>query len=126
MIQDDWRGRLYSYIGTIIKNRGSVPLTIGGTSDHIHLLFGSQPSVRIDYLVRDIKAESSRFVKAELAAKFAWQKGYGGFTVSPSAIENVKRYVENQERHHAKRSFQEEYLELLKKTNTPFDEKYLW
>jgi putative transposase len=126
MIQDNWRERLYSYIGTIIKNRGAVPLAIGGTSDHIHLLFGSQPSVRIDYLVRDIKAESSRFVKSELGAKFGWQKGYGGFTVSPLAVESVKRYVDNQERHHAKQSFQDEYIELLEKSNTPYDDKYLW
>lgn len=126
LIKGIWQDRLYSYIGGIIKNTGGVPLAIGGITDHIHLLFGLNASRRIDYLVRDIKADSSLFVKTELGSGFSWQKGYGGFTVSPSAIEKVKRYIDHQEKHHERRSFQDEYVQLLKASNTPYDEKYLW
>jgi REP element-mobilizing transposase RayT len=77
LIKEAWRDRLYSYIGGIIKNTGGVSLAIGGISDHIHLLFGLNASGRIDYLIRDIKAGSSLFVRTELKSAFAWQKGYG-------------------------------------------------
>jgi REP element-mobilizing transposase RayT len=126
LIKEIWRDRLYSYVGSIIKNTGGVPLAVGGTGDHIHLLFGLTASLRIDYLVRDIKADSCVFVKTELGSTFSWQKGYGGFTVSPSAVERVKRYIDNQERHHKGWSFQDEYIELLKASGTQYDEKYLW
>lgn len=66
------------------------------------------------------------FVKKEIESKFGWQKGYGGFTVSPSAIASVKRYIDNQEKHHSRKSFQDEYVDILKASCTPYDEKYLW
>lgn len=119
LIKAIWRDRLYSYVAGIIKNTNGVPLAIGGVSDHIHLLFGLNASRRIDYLVRDIKAGSCVFVKKELGLGFSWQKGYGGFTVSPSAIEKVKRYIENQEKHHGRLSFQDEYVQLLKGEQYP-------
>jgi Transposase IS200 like. len=77
-------------------------------------------------VVRDVKADSSAFVNRELSHKFAWQKGYGAFTVSPLGVEAVRRYVLNQEIHHQKKTFRTEYVELLETSNTPFDEKYLW
>ena len=120
------RPRLHAYIGGVARNLGATPLAIGGIEDHAHALLGIKTSHRLDYLIRDIKGDSSTFAKKEFAKKFAWQKGYGVFSVSPSGIEDVRKYILDQEAHHARRSFQEEYLELLEKTGTPFDEKYLW
>lgn len=125
-ISQDWRPRLHAYIGGIARNLGATSLAVGGIEDHNHLLLGVKPSHRLDYLVRDTKGDSSAFVRKEFDRKFAWQKGYGVFSVSPSAIEDVRLYVLNQEKHHAKKSFQDEYLELLEKTGTPFEPEYLW
>ena len=117
---------MHAYIGGIIKKLDAVPLAVGGISDHAHVLAGLKPSHRVDYFVRDIKADSSVFIRREIDSKFAWQKGYGVLTVSPSAVEDVRKYVLNQDAHHAKRTFQEEYVELLIKSGTPYDEEYLW
>lgn len=126
LIRAEWRARLHAYIGGIVKNLEGVPLAVGGIEDHVHLLVGLKPSHRVDYVLRDIKADSSAFVRREIYDKFSWQKGYGAFCVSPSGIEAVRRYVLNQEEHHKKRTFKAEYVELLKKSNTPYDERYLW
>ena len=125
-IKCEWKNRLHAYIGGIIKGMDAVPLAVGGLDDHVHVLAGLNSSHRLDYFVRDIKADSSVFVHQEFDKKFTWQKGYGAFTVSPSAIESVRRYILNQEHHHRKRSFQQEYVELLDRSGMPYDEKYLW
>jgi REP element-mobilizing transposase RayT len=115
MIAREWRDRLHAYLGGIVKGLGGVPLAIGGTEDHVHLLVGLNSSHRLDYFMRDLKADSSEWVHKEIGTRrFGWQKGYGAFSVSPSNIEGVSRYVRSQEQHHQRRTFQEEYLELLK------------
>ncbi len=126
MIREEWRSRLHAYIGGIIRNLDGIPLAVGGIDDHAHILTGLRSSHRIDYVLRDVKADSSSFVRSNFDPKFSWQKGYGAFTVSPTGIEAVRRYVLNQESHHLKQTFKDEYLAFLQKTNTPFDEKYLW
>lgn len=126
LIKDEWRKRLHSYLGGIVKNLEGIPLAIGGINNHVHLLVGLKSSHRLDYLVRDLKANSSEFIHKELKEKFEWQKGYGAFTVSPSGIESVRQYVLNQEIHHQRKTFENEYVELLNKSNTAYDEKYLW
>ena len=126
LIKDEWRSRLHSYLGGIVKHLEGVPLAIGGINNHVHLLVGLKSSHRLDYFVRDLKADSSKWIHTELKEKFEWQKGYGAFTVSPSAIESVRNYVLNQETHHRKKTFEFEYVELLNKSETPYDEKYLW
>jgi REP element-mobilizing transposase RayT len=127
MISNEWRNRLHSYLGGIVKGLEGVPLAVGGIADHVHLLVGLKTSHRIDYLLRDVKADSSGWVHKEIGkTKFAWQKGYSVFTVSPSNIEGVKRYVLNQEEHHRRKTFQEEYVELLKAANIEYDEQFLW
>lgn len=127
MIARSWRDRLHAYLGGIVKGLGGVPLAVGGTEDHVHVLVGLTSSHRLDYFVRDLKADSSEWVHREIGEKiFAWQKGYGAFTVSPSNIEAVKRYVLNQEHHHRRKTFQEEYVELLKASGVEYDERYLW
>lgn len=126
LIKAVWRERLHSYLGGIVKNSDGVPLAVGGINNHVHLLVGLKSSHRLDYFVRDVKADSSAFVHHQLKEQFEWQKGYGAFTVSPSGVENVRQYVLNQEIHHRKKTFETEYIELLEKSQTPYDEKYLW
>ena len=126
LIGDEWRGRLHSYLGGIVNGMDAVPLAIGGVADHVHLLVSLKSKHRLDFFLRDLKADSSVWVKRELQKKFEWQKGYGGFSVSPSAIPAVKRYIDNQEEHHRKQSFQDEYLELLKRSEIDYDPRHLW
>ncbi len=103
-----------------------MPLAIGGVADHVHLLVSLKSKHRLDYFLRDLKADSSVWVHTELKKKFEWQKGYGAFSVSPNAIEGVKKYIANQEKHHATKSFEIEYIELLNASEIEYDEKYLW
>jgi putative transposase len=127
LMHQDWRGRLHAYIGGIINDLGGVPETIGGVEDHVHLLVGLRATHRLADVLREIKASSSKWVHEELQKPaFAWQEGYGAFTVSQSQVEAVKNYIANQEEHHRKRTFQEEYLEFLQKNGVEYDEKYLW
>ncbi len=127
VISGEWHDRLHAYLGGTVKGLDGVPLAIGGMADHVHLLVGLKSSHRLDYFLRDLKADSSEWVHKEIGQRlFAWQKGYGAFSVSPSNIEGVRRYVLNQEKHHRRKTFQEEYLELLKASGIEFDERYLW
>jgi len=127
IIGEDWRGRLHAYLGGIVRGVEATPLAIGGTADHVHLLIGMKSSHRIDFLVRDIKADSSEWIHRELGKRrFQWQKGYGAFSVSPSNIERVRTYVLTQEQHHRRVTFQTEYLRLLKASGVEYDERYLW
>ncbi|MEK7832516.1 MAG: IS200/IS605 family transposase [Acidobacteriota bacterium] len=127
LMHKDWRGRLHAYMGGIINDLGGVPETIGGVEDHVHLLVGLRATHRLADVLREIKASSSKWVHEELQKPlFAWQEGYGAFTVSQSQIEGVKKYIANQEEHHRKRTFQEEYLEFLQRNGVEYDEKYLW
>jgi putative transposase len=90
-IKNDWRNRLHAYLGGIAKGAGATPLAIGGTEDHVHLLIGMKSSHRIDYLVRDIKADSSEWIHHESGKRlFQWQKGYRAFSISPSNVERVR------------------------------------
>jgi len=127
LISKDWRANLHSYLGGIVRGINGVPLEINGVADHIHLLIGLRATHRLDYVLRDIKADSSAWVHKVIGQKkFEWQSGYLGLTVSPSQIERVRRYILNQEEHHRRKTFQEEYLELLKLSGIEYDERYVW
>ncbi|MEO6390599.1 MAG: IS200/IS605 family transposase [Pyrinomonadaceae bacterium] len=126
LIRAEWRERLYSYLGGIVKGLNAAPVAIGGVSDHVHLLVGLRATHRLDYFIRELKSSSSEWVHAELEKKFEWQKGYGAFSVSPTAMDQVKHYVLNQEAHHQRFTFKEEYSELLKLSGVEYDERYLW
>lgn len=127
LINQEWRAELHIYLGGVIKNQGGVALAIGGTSDYVHVLASLDPPHRLPELIRDMKANSTSWAKREKdERKFSWQTGYGAFTVSPSNIERVKSYVLNQDRHHRKKNFKEEYVELLKAAQVEYDEQYLW
>jgi len=122
-----WRERLHAYIGGVIRSVEGVPEAIGGVANHVHLLIGLRATARLADVVRDVKAVSSRWVHDEIGERaFAWQEGYGAFTVSASQREAVREYIAPQEEHHRQRTFQEEYLELLQRSGVEYDERYLW
>ncbi|MCC7306389.1 MAG: IS200/IS605 family transposase [Acidobacteria bacterium] len=126
LITEHLRNDLYGYLGGTVKNLGGVALVIGGIEDHVHLLVGLNATRRLDHFMRELKASSSGWVRRELNPKFAWQTGYGAFTVSAGNLERVKSYIRNQEEHHKGKDFQTEYVELLELGNVDYDEKYLW
>jgi REP element-mobilizing transposase RayT len=126
LIKIEWRERIHAYLGGIVKGMDAMPLAIGGVADHVHLLVSLKSKHRLDYFLRDLKADSSNWIHTELRENFEWQKGYGAFSVSPSSIEGVKKYIVNQEKHHEKKTFQTEYVELLNLSEIEYDEKYLW
>ena len=127
MIVRGWREELHAYLGGVVNGLGGTPLAVGGVEDHAHLLIGLKSSHRLDYFLRDLKADSSEWVHKKLGARtFSWQKGYGAFSVSPSNLEGVRRYILNQAAHHRRITFQEEYKELLRASGIDYDERYLW
>jgi len=127
LIAKEWRDRLHAYMGGLIRQLEAIPLAVGGIEDHAHNLMGFKATHRICDLVRDLKQGSSQWVHETLGLKeFAWQEGYGAFTVSPDRVEPVKQYILHQEEHHGRMTFQEEYRRLLEESGTPFDERYLW
>jgi len=126
LIRSEWRERLHAYLGGITKGHEVVPLAIGGISDHVHLLVSLKSKHRLDYLLRELKADSSGWVHRELTKDFQWQKGYGAFSVSPTSVQAVTKYILNQDEHHRDKSFREEYIELLKASGVNYDDKYLW
>lgn len=119
---------LQKYITGIIQNRGHKMLSIYCMPDHTHILVGLKPDIAVSDLVRNIKAISSKFINDNkwINGKFNWQEGFGAFSYSRSQIDNVIKYILNQEAHHKKNSFKEEYLEFLKKFEIAYDEKYLF
>jgi putative transposase len=126
-IEPAWKERLHEFLGGTVKTLGGFPESIGGTLDHVHLLFGLKATHRMADAIREIKSASSGWVHHDLKCPiFSWQDGYGAFTVSASLRATVKRYIQNQVEHHRRRSFQEEYRELLERSGVTFDERYLW
>jgi REP element-mobilizing transposase RayT len=104
-----------------------IGLEVGGIADHVHLLVGLKTTHCLADVMRTLKGDSSRWMHDEMRMpKFEWQEGYGAFTVSASNVAAVREYVRNQEQHHRKRSFQDEYREFLAKHEIEFDERYLW
>lgn len=128
LISKNNREELHKFITGIIKNREQKLLSIFCMPDHIHLLVSIKPSVSISDLVRDIKAGSSKFINEQnwIKGKFSWQEGFGAFSYSRSQIDNVTNYILNQEKHHKKKSFQEEYIDFLEKFEVEYDSKYLF
>ena len=127
LIDNLFREELYQYISGIVENNGHKLLQIGGMPDHIHVLFGMRPVQSLSDLMKDIKGSSSLWInkKRFLTGKFSWQEGYGAFSYGKSQIDMVVKYIKNQERHHKKRDFAEEYLEFLKLFEIEFDERYV-
>lgn len=127
VIDKTWREELYKYIcGTVTAKKHKV-YAIGGVEDHIHILLSAKPHMSISDIVRDIKANSSRWINDRKLTpiQFQWQNGFGAFSYSQSSIDNVVRYINNQEQHHKKQNFKTEYSSLLEKFEIEYDEKYL-
>lgn len=128
LIPKSIREELHKYITGIVQNRNQKMLAIFYMPDHTHILVGMKPDISISDLTRDIKAISSKFINDNrfVKGKFNWQVGFGAFSYSKSQIDSVIKYILNQEQHHKKKSFKEEYLGLLEKFGIEYDEKYLF
>ena len=128
LIKKEWRDELHKYISGIITGKGQKSIIVNGVADHIHCFVGLKPSMSISDLVRDIKNNSSKYVNENgwVKGKFSWQEGFGSFSYSHSHIDNVYQYILNQEQHHKKKTFKQEYLEFLEKFRIEYNEKYLF
>jgi len=126
-IEEKWRHLLHEYVGGLIRATDAIPEAVGGTADHVHLLAGLRATLTVANFVQDIKQTSSRWIHESVGVKnFAWQSGYGAFTVSVSNCPAVKTYIAAQPEHHQTKSFKEEYVTFLQKHGVEYDERYLW
>jgi len=123
---EETRNEIYAYMAGILKNLECHPVKIGGVDDHVHILISLSKNMAFSQLIGRLKGSSSKRLKEKGVQGFAWQNGYGAFSVSESNVEAVTAYITNQDEHHRKFSFQEEFRELLKRHRIAFDEKYVW
>ena len=127
IIYPSWRPRLHGYLGGVTTSLGGTAEAVGGVADHVHLVVGLRATHCVADVLRELKSVSSAWVHDDINMKtFAWQEGYGAFTVSPSQRKVVRRYIIEQEEHHRTRSFRDEYLELLRLSGVEFDEQYVF
>jgi REP element-mobilizing transposase RayT len=126
-IKPDWEDELYKYITGIIKNKGQRVIAINGTSNHLHILIGMRANCNLSDLVREVKKSSNSFIKEKGFTNFpfAWQNGFGAFSYSYNALDNVIRYIDNQKEHHRKRSFSEEYTKFLKDYQVDYNPDFM-
>ncbi|MFH0939881.1 MAG: IS200/IS605 family transposase [Planctomycetota bacterium] len=125
-LRSEMRPDLFAYMGGILKGVSAKPLIINGTDDHVHLLLAMPATRALADVARDLKANSSRWMHEHGATEFAWQNGYGAFSVSASNQDVVMKYIVAQGEHHRKTTFQEEFLALLRKHGVSYDERYIW
>lgn len=128
LIRNEHKEEIYKYIAGIVRNEGHKLIAINGMADHVHILLGLKPDMALSNLVRDIKSNSTNFINEQRLApgKFGWQEGYGAFSYGRSQLSSIISYIQNQERHHRRRSFKDEYLSLLKKFEIEFDGRYVF
>jgi REP element-mobilizing transposase RayT len=128
IIQSEWKEDLYKYITGIIQNNNHKLLAINGMPDHIHILIGLRPVQSISDLMKEVKQSSSKWINENKLTNghFEWQEGYGAFSYGKSQIIQVVNYIQNQELHHIKKSFKEEYLDFLEKFEIDYDEKFVF
>jgi REP element-mobilizing transposase RayT len=127
LITVDLQEELYKYIGGLIRAEGGVQLEIGGVADHIHILAKFKPAIAVADMLNKIKANSSKWAhEKKHRFEFGWQLGYAAFTVSESQVEHVCQYIRNQEEHHRRQSYQEEFVALLERHGVEYDPRYLW
>ena len=128
LISQRWKEELHKYITGIVTNEGQKLIEINSMPDHVHILIGLKPTVALSNLLRDIKANSSKFINGNkwIAGKFEWQQGFGAFSCSHSQLTNVITYIKNQEEHHKTKTFREEYIEFLEAYNIDFKNEYIF
>jgi len=120
--------RVWSFLGGIARENKLVPILVGGMPDHIHMAVGAPPTITVSKVIQQIKGGSSKWIKDAFPNMrgFAWQDGYGAFSVSKSNMPTLNAYIQNQRDHHRTRTFQEEFLELLRRHEIEYDERYIW
>ncbi len=128
LISSEWKDKLYQYITGIIRKRNQHVMAIGGVHDHIHIFVSMNPDISLSDLMADVKRASSKWINDNhlTTRHFSWQEGFGAFSYAQSQKETVIRYVLNQENHHLKKTFREEYITTLKKYDIEYDEKYIF
>jgi REP element-mobilizing transposase RayT len=128
LLQNPWRQDVFKYMAGIIKAKNQKPIIVNGVGDHVHLFIGLKPATALSDLIRDVKNNSSNFIneKEFMKGKFSWQEGYGAFSYAHSQLDNVYQYIFNQEEHHRKKTFKEEYLDFLEKFEIAHEERYLF
>ena len=128
LIRGEYKEEIHKYITGTIRNDGHKLIAVNGMPDHLHILLGLKPNMALSDLVRDIKSNSSNFINERRLSqgKFGWQEGYGAFSYGHSQLDTIIRYIQNQEQHHRRRSFKDEYLTLLKKFQINFEDKYVF
>jgi len=122
------RPALHAYLATVARNAGCECYRTGGVADHVHLAIRLPRTLTVAALIEELKTSSSKWLKTQYheLSGFAWQRGYGAFSVGPSNLATVVRYIDNQEEHHRTRTFQEEFRALLTRYGVEFDERYVW
>jgi REP element-mobilizing transposase RayT len=128
VINKAWKQKLFAVIGNLINEANCKTIIVNGVEDHVHCFVGLKPVVSVSELMKTVKAKSSKYINDNKLTedRFEWQRGYGVFSYSHSQINKVYKYIENQEDHHKKRTFQGEYLDLLKKFKVEYDEQYIF
>jgi REP element-mobilizing transposase RayT len=128
VLDKEWRSSVFSVIGNLINETGCKTIIVNGVEDHVHCFLGLKPTVSISELMKTVKAKSSKYINDHglLLNRFEWQEGYGAFSYSHSQIDAVYNYIKNQEKHHAKITFKDEYLDILKKFEIPYNERFLF
>jgi putative transposase len=128
LLRTPWRDDVLKYIVGIIKAKNQKPIIVNGVSDHVHVFVGIRPSMNISDLVRDLKNNSSNFINERkfVRGRFSWQEGYGVFSYSHSQVDSVYRYIAHQEEHHQKKSFREEYIDMLQQFGIEAEERFLF
>ncbi len=119
---------MLAVIGNLINETGCTTLAVNGVEDHVHIFFGLKPSVSVSDVMQSVKGKSSKWMNESglLSHRFEWQAGYGAFSYGRSQIDDVCRYIQNQEEHHKKETFRQEYIRLLEKFGIEYDEKYIF
>jgi putative transposase len=128
LIHPQWEEKLYKYITGIVQNKQQIMVAINGMPDHIHFLIAMKPTCCLSDLVREIKKSTNEMINAEslTSNKFKWQEGYGAFSYTHYSLDTIINYIANQKEHHAKKKFKEEFIDLLKNHQVPYEEKYLF
>ncbi len=128
VIDKKWSNNLYAVIGNLINETSCKTIIVNGVEDHVHCLLGLKPVVSVSELLKTVKAKSSKYINDHSLTKerFEWQEGYGVFSYSQSQIDSVYKYIKNQEAHHKKQTFRDEYLEFLNKFKIEYDEQYIF
>ena len=128
LINSEWKSKFLSILGHLINETGCKTIIVNGTENHVHCFLGLKPNISISELMKTIKAKSSKYINDHKLTKsrFEWQEGYGVFSYSQSHVDAVYKYIQNQEEHHKRQSFKEEYFTFLERFQVSYDEKYLF